>query len=129
MDSLPQKATEEPEESPPGAGAVLTKTYAFVSRSAMAILLLGLVMALVQEGLTGEVVSLFDLPRALVAFEPVALISLGLVLFLFGPALGLISLIIVFIRRRERVAMGLAIAVLTVIALTLPVKVFLLGGA
>ena len=98
--------------------------------------MLGMVMALggvsVEIHQSGEVRrglwSVHDLGPALIAAEPSAWTTLGIMVLLTGPMLALVSMFISGIRRRSWAAVVLSATVFLIIILAIPIRTWIEGG-
>ena len=114
----------EPRSAPLGPAPVETERavvhLATVLRilmyTGLAIIILGTVLGLVRDGrLPTPVVSFGDLPGQLAGFETGAILSLGVLIFLFSPTVSLAYLTVSFLRARDRLYTLIAGAVLLIL--------------
>ncbi|MBA2662336.1 MAG: DUF1634 domain-containing protein [Bradymonadaceae bacterium] len=78
--------------------------------------------------LNGPLVGLGDLVPSLIALEPGALITLGLLVLILGPALGLLTLVLTYIQGRDRRSAFIALIVFAIIALSIPIEYWTRGA-
>ena len=87
--------------------------------SSMALIALGLAVALVQrEPLGDEVAPLEDVVPAVLDLSPQGIVDLGILLLLFTPALYTVVSLYIFVRQRDRIFVVVCCALLAIMFLS-----------
>ena len=89
----------------------------------LGLILLGSAMQLFANGaLQPELTALDSLFASLVKLQPQALITLGVIALIVGPAMGLLVLVWTYARQRERLFPMVALLVFAIILLSVPIE-------
>lgn len=127
-DGQSTESSSDPPIAAYNAGAV-GWIYRGISVAGIAMATGGVLVQLNTEGeLTRGLVSVSDVPSAVLTGDPAAWTTLGIWVLLAGPALALISMFISGIRRRSWPAVALSVVVLVILILAVPAMSWLEGG-
>jgi uncharacterized membrane protein len=120
---------EAEDEEPPTLGHDLGKVLEVTAGLGMILIIAGSIIAVVTLGrLPTMTVPIGALPTFVLRLDPVGILTLGLLLLIAGPAIGLVYLIPAFLRTPDRLYALVALLVLMILVGSIFVTTALRGG-